>query len=116
MQFLKYDKVSNSYSLKNGISGGNQYLFFSYSVREGGTLSFFTRNDRITYDSVYFNGQWEIEGVDYPTTCGHHVIALKEGFFSVQIIGTYYDFASQQLVTGPVNLTYERVSYPVPLF
>ena len=108
MQFTKYDKVSKQYSLRDDCAN-NQYLYFSFTVREDGSMSYSTRNDLITYDR-YWDAEWEIEGVDYPTTCGHHILSLEEGSFSVRIIGTYYDFASQQLMTGPVDLTYERFS------
>ncbi len=109
MQFIKYDKISKQYSLRDDCANSH-YLYFSFMVREDGSLAFSTRNDLITYDQ-YWDGQWEIEGVDYPTTCAHHVLSLEEGAFSVRIIGTYYDFASQQLMTGPVDLTYERFSH-----
>lgn len=112
MQFLKYNKVSKEYSLRYGLAGNTNYVFFSFTVEYDGSLTFSTRNDRID-NNMYRDGQWDTEGVDYPTTCAHHVLYFKEGTFAVRIIGTYYDFASQQLVTGPVDLTYERVSYSV---
>ena len=117
MQFIKYNKLSKQYSLMNGQLGGRYSVAFSFAVREDGSLSFTTINEELDNAfNVFWENDSEIEGLDYRSTCGHHVISLKNGAFSVQIIGTYYDFASQQLVTGPVNLTYERVSYSVPLF
>lgn len=114
MQYIKFNKVSRQYSLMNGELGGRNYVVFSFAVHEDGSISFFAINENPDDGfNVFWENDSEIEGLDYRSTCAHHVLYFKEGTFAVRIIGTYYDFASQQLVTGPVDLTYERVSYSV---
>ena len=112
MQMLKYDKVAEEYSLLNDLCGGNQYVFFAYTVNKDGSLCFSTLNDRID-DHLYRDDDWEIDNVDYLYTRGDSVLSLKDGVLSVRIIGAYYDFLTKKFVTGPVDLVYERVSFAV---
>lgn len=112
MQMLKYDKVTAEYSLLNDLCGGNLYVFFAYTVHKDGFLSYSTLNDRLNND-LYWEGDWEIDNVDYLYTQGDSVLSLKDGVLSVRIIGAYYDFLTEKLVTGPVDLVYERVSFSV---
>ena len=113
MQDIKYDKLSEVYSLRNDLSGGCLYIYYSYTVQEDGSLSYQTVNDRID-DSRYWENDWEIEYLDYRYTCGEDALSLHDGTLSVRIKGCYYDFHSGQLVTGPVDLKYERVSFALP--
>lgn len=112
MQMLKYDKVTEEYSLLNDLCGGNMYVFFAYTIHKNGFMSFTTTNDRLNSD-LYWEGDWEIDNVDYLYTQGDSVLSLKDGILSVRIIGAYYDFQTEKLVTGPVDLVYERVSFAV---
>lgn len=112
MQMLKYDKVAEKYSLLNELCGGNLYVYFAYTVLEDGSLSFSTLNDQLN-NALYWEGYWEIENIDYLYTRGDSILSLKNGILSVRIIGAYYDFQTEKLVTGPVDLVYERVSFAI---
>lgn len=112
MQMLKYDKVADKYSLLNELCGGNLYVFFAYNVHKDGSLSFSTLNERLN-KNLYWEGDWEIDNVDYLYTRGDSVLSLKDGNLSVRMICAYYDFKTETLVTGPVDLVYERVSFAV---
>lgn len=110
IQGIKYDKVSNLFSLMSDY-GSNFYVCFSYRVNTDGTFEFFTRNDRL--NSSCRDSDWEILDWDNANTKGENVVYFDNGFLIVQIMGAYYDFHTKNIVTGPVELVYERVSYAV---
>ena len=112
IQSVKYDKVRGQYSLLSGLSGGNSYVCFSYSVTTDGTFEFFTRNDQLD-TSRYRDSEWETLGVDVSETRGVEVVSYNNGILVVRILGAYYDFHAGKMVNGPVELVYERVSYAV---
>ena len=112
MQAIRYEKATEQYELLNDLLGDACYMHFSYTVHDDGSLSFLTSNDQMDINR-YREGDWEIDYVDYLYTQGECVLSLNDGILSVRIIGAYYDFQTEKLVTGPVDLVYERVSYSV---
>lgn len=112
MQAIRYEKATEQYELLNDLLGDACYMHFSYTVHDDGSLSFLTSNDQMDINR-YREGDWEIDYVDYLYTQGDCVLSLNDGILSVRIIGAYYDFQTEKLVTGPVDLVYERVSYSV---
>lgn len=111
-QAIRYKKATEEYVLLNSLFGDAIYIYFSYAVHNDGSLSYSTLNDQMD-SSRYREGDWEIDNVDYLYTQGDCVLSLKDGVLSVRIIGVYYDFLTEKLVTGPVDLVYERVSFSV---
>ncbi|MDE6870591.1 MAG: hypothetical protein K2J62_00540 [Bacteroidales bacterium] len=107
-QRVNYDKRTGEYLIKI-MSGSSMYICFRYLVDESGKIVAWPYNEG---NSIL---GWEdddmIEFVDYRDNSAKEIILDQKGGFQALIDCTFYDFATDKIITVPVLFVYERVSY-----
>lgn len=108
-QTVIYYKLEDIYEAS--LSGAANFrLSFSYTVQNDGSISFKARNDIEQHGRDDWEDERRFQNIDVVYTNADCVESFNKGTLVVRINGTYYDFNTKRLVTGPVKLTYERLS------
>ena len=106
-QVIDYDKVEQTYKIKE--IGAALYLAFAYYVDQQGNISFITQNEEIT--DFTDESDFEITAINLQYFKGDRIESLENGILKALAYGSYYDYSTEKLVTGPVEYIYERTSY-----
>lgn len=107
-QRVNYDKRTGEYIIKI-MSGSSMYICFRYSVDESGKIVTWPYNEGNS--TLGWEDKDMIELIDYRDNSAKEIIFDQKGGFQALIDCTFYDFATDNIITVPVLFVYERVSY-----
>ena len=107
-QRVNYDKRNDEYLIKI-MSGSSMYICFRYLVDESGKIVAWPYNEGNS--TLGWEDDDMIEFVDYRDNSAKEIILDQKGGFQALIDCTFYDFATDKIITVPVLFVYERVSY-----
>lgn len=107
-QRVNYDKRNDEYLIKI-MSGSSMYICFRYLVDESGKIVAWPYNEGNS--TLGWEDDDMIELVDYRDNSAKEIILDQKGGFQALIDCTFYDFATDKIITVPVLFVYERVSY-----
>lgn len=107
-QRVNYDKRTGEYTIKI-MSGSSMYICFRYSVDESGKIVTWPYNEGNS--TLGWEDKDMIELIDYRDNSAKEIILDQKGGFQALIDCTFYNFATDNIITVPVLFVYERVSY-----
>ena len=110
-QYIDYDKTTGEY-VTDFMYGNSMILTFSWWIDESGKI--YTEGEKRGEDEeLYEEDDRIIERVDCKNSnnIAKELTFDQKGGIKVLIESSYYDFATDKLLTVPVLFEYERVSY-----
>lgn len=110
-QYIDYDKTTGEY-VTDFMYGNSMILTFSWWIDESGKI--YTEGEKRGEDEdLYYEDDRIIERVDCKNSnnIAKELTFDQKGGIKALIESSYYDFATDQLLTVPVLFEYERVSY-----
>ena len=110
-QYIDYDKTTGEY-VTDFMYGNSMILTFCWWIDESGKI--YTEGEKRGEDEdLYYEDDRIIERVDCKNSnnIAKELTFDQKGGIKALVESSYYDFATDQLLTVPVLFEYERVSY-----
>lgn len=109
-QRVNYDKRNKTYIIKDMLNGDSMFICFTYTIDESGRIT--AKSDNSQNNNLMSEDDDTIYLIDYNQSNRARKMTFdQKGKIEALIDCTFYDFATETLVTVPTRYIYERTSY-----